>query len=40
VVRARASDEGVPRAAAAFAALGLAAVVAAAVFLRRPRRAG
>lgn len=38
VVPARGDDDGLPVAAAAFAALGLAGLVAAAVILRRPRR--
>ena len=37
VVPASGDDDGVPLAAAAFAALGLVSLVAAAVFLRRPR---
>jgi hypothetical protein len=37
VVPARDDDDGLPVAAAAFAALGLAGLVAAAVILRRPR---
>ncbi len=39
VVPARREDDGLPVAAAALAALGLAGLVAAAVILRRPRRA-
>lgn len=39
VVPARADEDGLSLAAAAFAAIGLAALAAAAVFLRRPRRA-
>ena len=38
VVPPRDDDDGLPVAAAAFAALGLAALVAVAVILRRPRR--
>ena len=40
VVPAGADEDGLPLAAAAFAALGLAGVVAAVVFLRRPGRSG
>jgi len=40
VVPAQTSDEGLPLAAAAFAAVGLAAIVGVAVLLRRPRGAG
>lgn len=39
VVPAQSDDDGLPVAAAAFAALGLVGLVAAAVILRRPRRA-
>ena len=39
VVPASGDDDGLPLAATAFAALGLLSLVAAAVFLRRPRRA-
>jgi len=38
VVPPNGDDDGLPLAAAAFAALGLLSLVAAAVFLRRPRR--
>jgi hypothetical protein len=38
VVPARSDDDGLPVAAAAFAALGLAGLVVVAVLLRRPRR--